>query len=68
MLETYYSAPPDGDLQRRYSSMQCASLLRESMWSMVSELYSTIDFDFVAYTTENLERFEVAWRQFRSEW
>ena len=68
MLETYYSAPPDGDLQRRYSSMKCASLLRESMWSMVSELYSTIDFDFVAYTTENLERFEVAWRQFRSEW
>ena len=68
MLETYYSVSLDASLRRRYSAMKCASLLRESMWSMVSELYSTIDFDYVAYTTENLERFEAAWRQYRSEW
>ena len=68
MLEVYFSALPDAGLRRGYDAMKCASLLREGMWSMVSELYSTIDFDYVAYTTENLERFEVAWRQFRSEW
>ncbi|MDH3377187.1 MAG: choline kinase family protein, partial [Gammaproteobacteria bacterium] len=62
VLESYFSASPDADLQRRYSAMKCASLLRESMWSMVSELYSTIDFDYIAYTTENLGRFEAAWR------
>ena len=37
--------------------MLTASLLREAMWSMVSELHSTIDFDFRAYTAENLARF-----------
>ncbi len=46
--------------------MKCASLLRESMWSMVSEIYLTIDFDYVAYTTENLQRFEKAWANFQS--
>ena len=39
-----------------------ASLLRdEAMWSMVSEFHSDIDFDYVAYTGENLECFERAW-------
>ena len=41
--------------------MKCASALREAMWSMVSEIHSEIDFDYVAYTAENLERFERAW-------
>ena len=40
---------------------QCASALREAMWSMVSETRSEIDFDYVAYTGENLDRFERAW-------
>jgi len=38
-----------------------ASLLRETMWSMVSEVYSTVDFDYTAYTAENLRRFEAAY-------
>ena len=41
--------------------MKCASLLREAMWSMVQERRSAIDFDYAAYTGENLERFERAW-------
>ena len=37
--------------------MQCASLLREAMWSMVSELHlDAPGVDYVAYTEENLER------------
>ena len=39
-------------------AMKCASLLREAMWSMVSELHLTVDFDYAAYTAENLARFE----------
>jgi hypothetical protein len=31
---------------------------------MVSELYSKIDMDFVAYTEENLKRFERALAEF----
>jgi len=58
LLEVYFGRPPDAALRRRYQAMACASLLRETMWSMVSEIHSTLDFDYVAYTDENLARFE----------
>ena len=44
-------------------AMLTASLLREAMWSMVSEVHSNLDFDFVAYTAENMARFERAWTE-----
>jgi hypothetical protein len=44
--------------------MKCASLLREAMWSMVSEHHLAVDFDYVGYTAENLERFERASAEF----
>ena len=49
----------------KFHAMHCASLLRETMWSMVSEQRSTIDFDYVAYTDENLRRFDAAWTTFQ---
>ena len=61
LLEAYYEMPVSPDLERRYRAMKCASLLREAMWSMVSELHLRVDFDYVAYTTENLARFERAY-------
>ena len=68
VLETYFDRVVGDDLLRRYDAMKCASLLRESMWSMVSEIYSTLDFDYVAYTTENLGRFHAAWSSFQERW
>lgn len=65
LLETYFGRPADALLRRRYAAMKCASLLRESLWSMVQEHHSTLDFDYVAYTTENLARFERAFHVFR---
>ena len=44
--------------------MTAASLLRETMWSMVSELHSTLDFDYPAYTAENRARFDAAFAAF----
>jgi hypothetical protein len=38
--------------------MKCASLLREAMWSMVSEIHSQLDFDYAGYTADYLDRFE----------
>ena len=67
ILETYYGGPADKGLWRRYQAMKCASLLRETLWSMVSEIYSTIDFDYAAYTAENLGRFERAYELFETE-
>ena len=65
MLSTYFEREPDEALQLAYTAMKCASLLRESMWSMVSELHSTLDFDYAAYTAEYLARFERAYEAFR---
>ena len=60
LLETYFERPLNVELNRRYHAMKCASLLRETMWSMVSEVHSTIDFDYAAYTADYLGRFERA--------
>lgn len=64
MLEIYFDRPLKAELWRRYGAMKCASLLRETMWSMVSELHSKIDFDYAAYTAENRARFEAAYQDF----
>ena len=61
VLSLYFGKPVDDELRRRAAAMTAASLLRETMWSMVSEIHSTVDFDYVAYTAENLRRFEVAY-------
>ena len=61
LLRSYFDGRVTTDLRRRYAAMRCASLLREAMWSMASELHSTIDFDYAAYTAENLARLERAW-------
>ena len=66
LLEMYFENDISDDLWKRYFAMKCASLLRESMWSMVSEIYSTLDFDYVQYTAENLERFENTFAEFRN--
>jgi len=60
LLRTYFGAEPDEALLRSYNAMKCGSLLRETMWSMVSEITSEIDFDYGAYTAENLSRYERA--------
>lgn len=65
MLEAYFDAPSTDALLRRYQAMKCASLIRETMWSMISEIHSAIDFDYSAYTAENLARFERTYDTFQ---
>ncbi len=67
MLEQYFDTPPDADTWQRFGAMKCASLLRETMWSMVSEIHSDLDFDFASYTQENLERFERTYADYIQE-
>lgn len=67
MLEAYFARPLTEDLRLHYNAMKCASLLRETLWSMISEIHSTIDFDYAAYTAENLARFESAYRAFEQD-
>ena len=65
MLAQYYGDEPDGARLASYHAMKCASLLRETMWSMVSELHSRVDMDFADYTAKNLARFESVHAEYR---
>ncbi len=67
LLTLYFDRKPDTALKRSHAAMQCASLLREAMWSMVSELYlDAPGVDYVAYTAENLDRYAAALDYYRS--
>lgn len=66
ILELYFERVVDDGLRRRAAAMTAASLLRETMWSMVSEIHSTVDFDYAAYTAENLKRFESSYAAFQA--
>jgi thiamine kinase-like enzyme len=61
LLEAYFETPVRDELRRRLAAMKCASLLRETMWSLVSEIHMTMSVDYVAYTGDYLGRFERAW-------
>lgn len=66
LLGSYFDRDPDDELRLKLAAMQVASLMRETLWSMVSEIHSTLDFDYRAYTAENLVRFERALIRFDS--
>ncbi len=58
LLETYFGEMPNASMLKAFDAMQCASLLREAMWSMVSELYlSAPGVDYEAYTAGQLDAF-----------
>ena len=62
LLENYFDKKIDDKLLLQYHSLKCASLLRETMWSMVAELISKIDFDYKNYTQENLSKFNQSYK------
>ncbi len=68
ILENYFAVSTNKATLASYHAMKCASLLRETMWSMVSELYSRVDMDFADYTCKNLERFESAYAAYRKSY
>jgi thiamine kinase-like enzyme len=59
VLEQYFGNI-SADALRRYRAMKAAAALRETLWSMVSESHSTIDFDYAAYTEANLATYRNA--------
>ena len=67
LLSAYLGTAPDDDFARAFDAMACASLLREAMWAMVSDLHlSAPGADYRAYAAENLDKLAAAlahWRQ-----
>ena len=69
LLGHYFGAPPDAALRRSHAAMQCASLLREAMWGMVSELHmSTPGVDYAAYADQNLAVYAAALDGYQSRY
>jgi thiamine kinase-like enzyme len=68
LLFAYFGDAPDSALMRAFDAMQCASLLREAMWAMVSDLYlNAPGADYRAYADENLARFAAALERYQSK-
>lgn len=65
VLKTYYQQPVTDRQRRRLAAMKCVSLLRETLWSIVSEIHSTLEFDYVDYTRKNLARLDQAYEAFQ---
>jgi len=69
LLARYFGEKPSPALVQAHAAMQCASLLREAMWSMVSELHlNAPGVDYVAYTAQNLERLDAALDLYRTRY
>ena len=64
-LEIYFEKKPSTELLLKYKAMKTASLLRETMWSMVSEISSKLDFDYGEYTSDNLIKFNRAFENLK---
>lgn len=65
LLQSYLGHAPDPAFQRAFDAMQCASLLREAMWAMVSDIHlAAPGADYRDYARDNLIRLEAVLDQF----
>jgi thiamine kinase-like enzyme len=68
LLAAYFGHEPDAATFRAFDAMQCASLLREAMWAMVSEIHlAAPGADYAAYARENLARLDDALARYRAK-
>ncbi|MEP2027567.1 MAG: phosphotransferase [Paracoccaceae bacterium] len=69
LMAAYFGSMPDTPLMRAFDAMQVASLLRETLWAMVSSIHlAAPGADYEAYAVENRERLNVAVDAYRSRW
>jgi len=67
MLRAYFGAEPGPGLMRAFDAMQCASLAREAMWAMVSEIFlAAPGADYDAHAREYLGRLGAALETYHS--
>lgn len=68
LLAAYFGHAPGPALIRAFDAMQVASLLRETMWAMVSGLHlAAPGVDYAAYTAENRARLDAALNAYRTK-
>nr|WP_290428568.1 choline/ethanolamine kinase family protein [Defluviimonas salinarum] len=61
LLGAYFGAVPEAAMVRAFDAMQCASLAREAMWAMVSEIFLAVPgADYDAHARDYLGRLDAA--------
>ncbi len=69
LLQLYFKVRPSKELLRSLAAMKCASLLREAMWSMVSEIHlSAPGVDYGEYVAECLPAFYTELEKYQSKY
>jgi thiamine kinase-like enzyme len=69
LLVAYFGKAPDAKLQKSFAAMECASLLRETLWAMVSGLFlAAPGVDYDAYTIENLQRYQDSLEAYQNQY
>jgi thiamine kinase-like enzyme len=69
LLTIYFGNETSKETRQSHAAMQCASLLREAMWSMISELHlDAPGANYIAYTQDNLARLETALESYRTKY
>lgn len=69
LLAAYFGCSSDRALKCAFDAMQCASLLREAMWAMVSELHlNAPGADYGEYARENLARLSAALDKYHAKY
>ena len=59
MLESYYGAPPDQELSRRFAAAKAIGALREFLWGILSQATERpIEFDYSVYADMFVERYQ----------
>lgn len=67
LLAACFGHAPDNATRRAFDAMQCASLMREAMWAMVSELYMNAPgADYDAHARDYLGRLSAALDRYQS--
>lgn len=69
LLRAYFGGPPSEQTLRSHAAMQCASLLREALWALVSEMFLSVPgANYGAYAEENFARFDAALAAYHSSY
>jgi thiamine kinase-like enzyme len=67
LIEAYLGRSPDLGFIRAFDAMQVASLLREAMWAMVSDIHlAAPGVDYKAYAEENISHLSDAVERYQS--
>jgi thiamine kinase-like enzyme len=69
LLQAYFGKAPSAEFNQAFAAMECASLLRETLWAMVSSLFlAAPGVDYDAYTAENLARYTASLHDYQSRY